>query len=106
MVNGSSVYTVLNFHAFNCPFLGLLAKYFVMTMCDISMYMCRRKDWYTIKCFFSSVFLEFRSRYQCDPDPRSRQGDMEKLAQIRDSVVESLNISKELIPDDFARLVL
>nr|XP_033790596.1 SUMO-activating enzyme subunit 1 [Geotrypetes seraphini] len=51
--------------------------------------------------FLLQVLLKFRTEKGRDPLPASYSEDSELLLQIRNSVMESLGVSPDLIPDDF-----
>ncbi|XP_030046110.1 SUMO-activating enzyme subunit 1-like [Microcaecilia unicolor] len=51
--------------------------------------------------FLLQVLLKFRTEKGRDPLPASYSGDSEVLLHIRNSVMESLGVGPDLIPDDF-----
>lgn len=58
-----------------------------------------------ISCVFFvlQVLLKFQEKYGRNPQGTTSRQDVEDLLKFRDDVLESLKVSKELVPDDFAR---
>lgn len=53
--------------------------------------------------YISTVLLKFRTDKGRDPDPQSFAEDSELLMQIRDDVLGALEVSSDLLSDDFTR---
>lgn len=51
----------------------------------------------------SAVLLKFRTDKGRDPDPQSYPEDSQLLRQIRDDVLEALEVSADLLNDEFIR---
>lgn len=52
---------------------------------------------------FSVVMLKFRTDKGRDPDPQSFPEDSELLKQIRDDVLGAMEVSSDLLTDEFTR---
>ena len=49
------------------------------------------------------VLLKFQEKHGRNPQGSTSKEDVEDLLKLRDGVFESLKISRELVPDEFAR---
>ena len=49
------------------------------------------------------MLLKFQEKHGRNPQGTTSRQDVEDLLKFRDDVLESQKVSKELVPDDFAR---
>ena len=52
-----------------------------------------------------SVLLRFQEKHGRNPEGSSSQQDIDDLLKMKNEVFESLDISKDLVTEDFARFV-
>jgi hypothetical protein len=55
--------------------------------------------------FFISVLLRFQEKHRRNPEGSTSEQDIDDLLKMKNEVFESLDISQDLVLEDFARSV-